>query len=412
MRLKVLLANTLLAAIITQKPLILFDQFSIRDLFLPMQYGCPVAKIIYPVSRPTISELEIDYVTEAVKSTWIGPTGPFITRMSEYLCEAANTKYSLPVSNGTVALHLALLAVGVSPGDEVIVPAFTYIASVNAISYCGAKPVFIDVENDSWGIDPEELEKAITPKTKAVIVVHLYGMPASILEIKAICDKYNLKLVEDCAESIFADNNGITSGEVGDVSTFSFFGNKLLSTGEGGAVVTNSEDMAKKLELLRGQGMDPNRRYWFPIIGYNYRLSNVSAAIFCAQYERREEILKTRNEIFREYSRNLADNPHLNFQPEIDGRTKSPWLYCVLVDPKIRESLMFELAELGIETRPFFTPINQMPPYKDEYADIKLLNSEIISSSGINLPTYPDLLPQEIKYITTMLKTNLEKLLG
>jgi len=332
--------------------------------------------------------------------------------MREYLCEAANTKFSHPVANGTVALHLALLAVDVVPGDEVIVPAFTYIASVNAIRYCGATPVFIDVEEDSWGIDPVEIEKAITPRTKAVVVVHLYGMPASILEIKEICERYNLKLIEDCAESIFAKNNGIISGEVGDVSTFSFFGNKLLSTGEGGAVVTNSEKIATKLDLLRGQGMDPNRRYWFPVIGYNYRLSNVSAALFCAQYERREEIVRKRNEIFAEYSRNLANEPHVKLQPELFGRIKSPWLYSVLVDPKIREELMLVLADAGIETRPFFTPINHMPPYKDKYENIKLPNSELISASGINLPTYPDLLPQDIVYITSNLKTNLKKMLG
>mgnify|MGYP003342868742 CR=1 FL=1 len=377
-----------------------------------MVYGCPVAEILYPVSRPTISELEVDYVSSAVKSTWIGPTGPFISKMANYLCEAANTKFSLPVSNGTVALHLALLAVGVSSGDEVIVPAFTYIASVNAIVYCGANPVFVDVERDSWGIDPDEIEKAITPKTKAVVVVHLYGMPASILDIKRVCKKYDLKLIEDCAESIFANNNGITSGEIGDVSTFSFFGNKLLSTGEGGAVVTNSEGIAQKLELLRGQGMDSNRRYWFPVIGYNYRLSNVSAALFCAQYERRFEILKRRNEIFGEYSKRLEDEPNIKFQPDIKGRIKSPWLFCILVAPQIRESLMLELAKEGIETRPFFTPINQMPPYSDKYGTIKLFNSERISSSGINLPTYPDLQSQDINYITTILKTKLAKLHG
>jgi perosamine synthetase len=254
-----------------------------------------------PVAAPSMTELEERYVLDAVRSTWIGPTGPYLDRFRQAFAQICKVSHAVPVSNGTVALHLALLALGVGPGDEVIVPSLTYIASVNAVAYCGAAPVFADIEADTWCLSPEAVAAAVTERTKAVVVVHLYGMPASMRELRAVADRHGLAIVEDAAEAPFAEYRGSPTGGLGDIATFSFFGNKIVSCGEGGAVTTDDDDLAARVELLRGQGMDPRRRYWFPEVGYNYRLTNVAAALLCAQLERRTDLLAARWHVYQRY---------------------------------------------------------------------------------------------------------------
>ena len=347
-----------------------------------------------PVSRPSVGPLELEYVTRAVESSWIGSTGDFLDRLRCEFAQEVGTKYAIPVTNGTVALHLALLAVGVSSGDEVIVPSLTYIAPVNAVRYCGATPVFADVEKESWCIDPNQITQLITPKTKAIIAVHLYGMPATMNKIIEIGRKYGLYVIEDAAEAMFAKYGNTMTGNLGDISTFSLFGNKVLTSGEGGIITTNDEKIASEIEILRGQGMDPNRRYWFPKIGFNYRMTNVAAAIFCAQFERREELQEKRWAVYNIYDGVFSTCKEIQIQVNLQDRTRSPWLYPVIIGKECkrnREQVMSDLHSKLIETRPFFTPIHELPPYKIFKPKLSMKVTNSLARAGFNLPTFPDL---------------------
>ena len=366
-----------------------------------------------PISKPNLGDLELEYVSEAIKSSWIGSTGFFIDKLKEEFSQEIGVSYAIPVSNGTVALHLALLAIGVREGDEVIVPSLTYIAPVNAIRYCGGTPVFSDVQKDSWCLDVGDIEKLITPRTKAIIVVHLYGMPASMNEIIQIARAHNLYVIEDAAEAMFAKYADAYVGSLGDIATFSLFGNKVLSSGEGGILVTSSAELANRVELLKGQGMDPNRRYWFPIIGYNYRMTNVAAAIFCAQFSRRKFLLEQRWKIYEIYDSFFADRDGITIQSDANGVTRSPWLYPLLVEGITRgqrDEIISSLDSDGVETRPFFIPVHTMPPYRLFQPRNSLENTERLSSTGFNLPTFPDLEHDKVSRIAELVIKTISRL--
>jgi perosamine synthetase len=363
-------------------------------------------KDFIPVSKPSIGPLELEYVAKAVGSTWVGSTGEYLDKLRREFAEEIGAKYAIPVTNGTVALHLALMAIGVSAGDEVIVPSLTYIAPVNAIRYCGAVPVFADVENDSWCIDPNQIVQLITPRTKAIIAVHLYGMPATMNKIIEIAKAHGIYVIEDAAEAMFAKFENTMTGNIGDIATFSLFGNKILTSGEGGIITTNNDKIASEIELLRGQGMDPNRRYWFPKIGFNYRMTNISAAIFCAQFSRREELQAKRWEIYNTYDNYFNERDELQIQTKLHDRSRSPWLYPVLISNQShsnREEVMSRLEEMGIETRPFFIPIHEMPPYKSFRPRLSMEVTHHLASRGFNLPTFPELKKQEMLKIANVL---------
>jgi perosamine synthetase len=355
-----------------------------------------------PISQPCLGDLELEYVTEAVKSTWIGSTGFFIEKMKEEFAHEIGVVHAIPVSNGTVALHLALLAVGIEEGDEVIVPSLTYIAPVNAVMYCGGIPIFADVQEDSWCISADDILKLITSKTKAIIVVHLYGMPANMNEIMKIAQAHNIRVIEDAAEAMFAKYGNSFVGCIGDIATFSLFGNKVLSSGEGGILTTNDKNLAHKVELLKGQGMDANRRYWFPVIGFNYRMTNVAAAIFCAQFAKRESLLERRWKVYSIYDEFFTDVNGITIQVDVQGVTRSPWLYPILLNEVTRErkdKIMAILDSKGIETRPFFIPVHTMPPYATVIPRIGLEKTEKLSRIGLNLPTFPDLQVDQAAWI-------------
>lgn len=359
-----------------------------------------------PISQPCLGELELEYVTEAVRSTWVGPTGFFIEKMKEEFAHEIGVAHAIPVSNGTVALHLALLAVGIEEGDEVIVPSLTYIAPVNAVMYCGGIPVFVDVQEDSWCISPDDILKLITSKTKAIIVVHLYGMPANMNEIMKIAQAHNIRVVEDAAEAMFAKYGNSYVGGIGDIATFSLFGNKILSSGEGGIVTTNNRDLAEKVELLKGQGMDPSRRYWFPVVGFNYRMTNVAAAIFCAQFARRQSLIERRWQVYSTYDEIFSGVDGITIQLDAQGVTRSPWLYPILLNQVTEEKkykIMAVLESKGIETRPFFIPIHTMPPYATFKPRLELDKTEKLSRIGLNLPTFPDLQVKQAAWIADTL---------
>jgi perosamine synthetase len=344
-----------------------------------------------PVANSDLTGNEEKYVVDAIRSSWVSSTGKYLDRFESEFAELCGTRTSVGVCNGTVALHLALLVLNVRAGDEVIVPSLTYIATANAVRYVNAEPVFVDVDPTTWCIDPGKIEAAITEKTKAIIAVHLYGHPADMDQINAIAAKHNLRVVEDAAEAPLATYKGKVVGGLSDVATFSFYGNKLFTSGEGGALTVNDPDLEKQ---LRGQGMDPNRRYWFPVTGYNYRLTNVCAAMLCAQLERRDDILHRRLEIYDLYTSSLSKLQGIGLQPKASWAEISPWLYCITVDKEQfgcdRDTLMRSLLEQGIDTRPFFIPLHTMPPFsqQSEAREDLLQNTSSLGASGINLPTY------------------------
>jgi len=356
----------------------------------------------FPISAPDISDLEKRYVAEAVESTWISSTGRFVDRFEDNFARLTGNRFCLSASNGTTALHLALLALGIKAGDEVIVPSFTYIASVNAIKYCGAVPVFADIETDSWCLSPVSIVQKISPRTKAILVVHLYGQPAEMEVIHKICKEHSLYLIEDAAEAIFAEYKNQSIGCLSDIAVFSFYGNKLISSGEGGAVVTNEEDLYLRAKLFRGQGMDPNKRYYFPIVGYNYRLTNVACAILCAQLERIKSIMANRWRIYYQYQEQLKHIPFIELQQILADRKRSPWLFTMIIrdnNTYSRDGLSEYLMRHKIETRPTFYPIHHMPPYLDEALDLELKNTLKIAYNGISLPTYSSLSDSDIRHI-------------
>jgi len=364
----------------------------------PLRYRIPVA-------APDLSPLEHAYVSDAVSSGWISSTGPYIERAEHLLASLCGTRAAVLVSNGTVALHLAMLALDVRAGDEVIVPSLTYVATANAVRYVGAEPVFVDVDPSTWCLDPAKIEEAITPRTRGIIAVHLYGHPADMDAINRIADLHGLWVVEDAAEAPLAAYKGRPAGSLGRLATFSFYGNKIFSCGEGGAVTVSEPVLESRIRRLKGQGVDPERRYYFPIIGYNYRLSNVAAAILCAQLERKEELLRRRREIFSRYLEGLCGLEGIEPQPVADWAVPSPWLFSVLVDPHCagisRDALIERLEEQGIETRPLFLPLHTLPPYREaaRARGLRLPVTEELARSGLNLPTYPSLSNEQIDFI-------------
>ena len=359
-------------------------------------------KLRYPVYQPSLSGNERKYVLECLDSTWISSKGKFINQFEERFSEYLGIKYSAAVSNGTVALHIALLALGIGPGDEVIVPSFTYIASVNAIHYTGATPVFVDSDPDSWQMNPKDVNQKITSKTKAVMAVHLYGHTCDMDELVNICKEHNLYLIEDTAEAFGSKYRGKFAGTFGDISTFSFFGNKTITTGEGGMVSTNSKELYDLVMRLKGQGLAAGKEYFHDIIGYNYRMTNICAAIGCAQLENATDIIAKKRKIANWYNNQLNDLP-LQLHKESKDVFHSYWMYTVMVgDTEKRDKLRTFLKEKGIETRPAFHPVHQMPMYYQEGVSFPV--AESLALKGINLPSYPGLNESDVNYISEQIK--------
>jgi perosamine synthetase len=359
-----------------------------------------------PVSQPDLTDLELKYASDAIQSSWISSTGPYVDRFETEFAALCGARASIAVANGTVALHLALLALGLGPGDEVIIPSLTYVATANSVRYTGAVPVFVDVDPQTWCIDPKLIEERITPRTKGIIAVHLYGHPADIDALSKIADQRSLWLVEDAAEAHFARYKGRSVGGLADVGMFSFYGNKIVTSGEGGALVINDEAVEKKARLLRGQGMDPERRYFFPVIGYNYRLTNVACAMLCAQLERRKQIVSRRREIFRAYSERLRELRGIGLQPIAPWADPAQWLYCITVEPEFgmdRDGLAKRLLHKGVDTRPFFMPIHELPPYQGSPTPGGLPVTGRLARTGLNLPTYSALTTTMIDEVCSMI---------
>lgn len=366
-----------------------------------------MSKRFIPVSAPMLDGNEKAYVMDCMESSWISSCGGYVDRFETAFAEFCDVRHALACCNGTVALHLALLALGIGAGDEVIVPTLTFVATANAVSYCGARPVFVDSEPDTWSIDPALIEAKITPRTRAIIAVHLYGHPANMDAINAIARHHRLFVVEDAAEAHGAEYRGRRVGSLGDVACFSFYGNKIIATGEGGMVVTNSDALARRVYQLKGQGMDFERRYWFPIIGYNYRMMNLPAAIGLAQLERADWHLARRQEIASWYAEQLRDVRGLAWQTEQEWGKRVHWLFTVMLSDDIaisRDELMAQLERRGIETRPVFYPMHVLPPYREANDGEVYRVAEAIARRGISLPTWVGLTRADVLYVCDSLR--------
>lgn len=354
-----------------------------------------------PVAAPVFAGNETKYVNDCLESTWISSSGKYIQAFEEGFARFCNVKHALACANGTVSLHLSLVGLGIGPGDEVIVPTFTYVASANTVMYTGAKPVFVDSEPETWNIDPLKIEQAITPHTKAIMVVHIYGHPADMTPIREIANRHGLALIEDAAEAHGATYHGETVGGIGDVASFSFFGNKIITTGEGGMLTTNDDALAAKMRQLKGQGLDPTRRYWFTMVGYNYRMTNIEAAIGLAQLEKIDWHLAQRRRIADTYKERLKSYEGLCLQPERPGVKNSYWMTSLVLGEgrPDRDQLIQQLAEAGIETRPFFYPMHILPIYADMTRGQDFPVADRISTRGLNLPSSASLTEDDIHYV-------------
>lgn len=351
-----------------------------------------------PIYKPYFTGLEKKYVNDCLDSTWISSRGEFISRFEKQFAQYINAEHTTTVSNGTVAIHLALEALGIGPGDEVIVPSLTYVASVNTIIQTGAQPVFVDSLEHTWQIDAEDVLRKITSRTKAVLVVHLYGLPCDMDAICEICTSHGLLLIEDCAEAFGSRYRGRHVGTFGDAATFSFFGNKTITTGEGGMVVARDQVVMDRARHLKNQGVSPLREYWHDILAYNYRMTNICAAIGLAQLEHADEILEKKRKIAFQYREALSGLP-LQFHEEVSDTVHSFWLCSIAVnDANCRNPLREHLKHLGIETRPVFFPSHRLP-----HCSVKLEFpvADSLSIRGINLPSYPGLSEVDLAKVTT-----------
>lgn len=341
------------------------------------------------IAAPELNGNESKYVQECLDTTWISSAGRFVKDFEAAFAEFCGVQHAVVTNNGTTALHLALAALDVGPGDEVIVPTLTYIASANAVKYCGATPVFVDSEPVGMTLDPEDVRRKITPRTKAVMPVHLYGNVADMESINEIAADAKIAVVEDAAEAHGARGPAGPVGTLGDCASFSFFGNKIITTGEGGAVTTNDGELADRLRLLRGQGMDPQRRYWFPVVGYNYRMTNIAAAIGLAQLEGIDRKIALRRELASSYDQLFADQSGVAIPVAPDWSTSVNWLYTVHLDVQSaeqRDQVIERMAADGIETRPVFYPMHQLPPYFEAEGHYPVADK--LAATGISLPTH------------------------
>ena len=353
---------------------------------------------------PTLLGNEKRYVTDCIETGWISSIGKYISAFEEQFASFCNVPYAVACNNGTTALHLALLAHGVGSGDEVIVPTLTYVATANAVRYCNAQPVFIDSEPCTMNLDPAKLEQAISPRTKGIVVVHLYGHPVDMDPVLEIARRHNLFVIEDAAEAHGARYKGRIAGSLADMATFSFFGNKIITTGEGGMITTGSKELADKVRLFRGQGMDPARRYWFPVIGYNYRMTNIQAALGLAQLENIQEHLGMRRKVAQWYDRHLARVDRFVQRPvELEWARHAFWIYTILLReevPLTNDEFRDKLAQRGVDTRPVFYPMHTLPPHADGQ---QYPVAEALSARGVNLPTHGQLTESDVEYISNVL---------
>ncbi len=366
------------------------------------------------LSSPHLSGHEQKYVQEAFAANWIAPLGPNVDGFERDLCTYVGAGHAAALSSGTAALHLALILLGVGRGDVVLCQSFTFAASANPIAYQGATPVFVDSELDTWNISPDALETAIKSEkakgknVKAVIAVHLYGMPAQMREIQEICQLHDIPLIEDAAEALGASYQGKKMGSFGLLNVLSFNGNKIITTSGGGALLSDNEAFIQKARFLATQARDNAPHYQHSEIGYNYRLSNICAGIGRGQMEVIDERVAQRRANFAFYERELSSIEGITFQPEAEGSFSNRWLSCMVVNPKLtggiaRENIRLALASENIEARPLWKPMHLQPIFQDAPYYGKSI-SERLFDNGLCLPSGSNLTQEELGRVTTGIK--------
>ncbi|RYG65893.1 DegT/DnrJ/EryC1/StrS family aminotransferase, partial [bacterium] len=296
-----------------------------------------VGETMILTAGPSISARETSYVADAARNGWNREWSGYITRFEREFAAYVGRKHAIATSSCTGSLHLSLLALGIGPGDEVVVPEITWVATANAVMYCGATPVFCDVDRETWCMDPVSLERCITPRTKAVIPVHLYGHPADMRGIMPIARAYGLRVVEDAAPSIGAECDGARTGTFGDFASFSFQGAKLLVTGEGGMLVTDDDELYERAKSIADQGRDPSRTFWIKELGWKYKMSNVQAALGLGQIERADELIEMKRRLFRWYEEDLAGVPGITLAREADYARSIYWMSSITVESMDRD---------------------------------------------------------------------------
>ncbi len=360
-----------------------------------------------PINKPSITEKEISYVDDAIRNGWGEKCYDYINRFENFFAGYQETKFALATSSCTGAIHLALMAMGVKADDEVIVPEISWIASVEPVLYIGAKPIFVDVLQDTWCIDPQKIREAITSKTKAIIVVHLYGNVCEMEEIMKIAEEHNLMVLEDAAEGLGSEINGLKAGSIGHAGVFSFHGTKTLTTGEGGMLVTNDESIFEKSKVLNDHGRNPkdpeNKMFWMRDYGYKYKMSNIQAAIGMAQIERIEELVAKKRQIFKWYADLLNDIPG-KMNAEHVGTKNSYWLPTIVFDSSLNfdREKFFDFMKLNnIDSRPFFYPLSDLPMFESQKENTIAYD---IYSRGINLPSFHDITFEEVLRVCGFIK--------
>jgi len=359
-----------------------------------------------PIAKPNLKGNEEKYVLDCIRTGWISSNGSYVTKFEKEFAKFSETKFATTTSSGTTALHLALLALGISEDDEVIVPNLTFATTANVVKYCNAKEILVDVDRETFNIDTNLIEDKITSKTKAIIVVHLYGFPCEMEKIMSIAKMHNLYVIEDAAEAHGAEFDGRKIGSIGDIGCFSFFGNKTITTGEGGMCISNNKELIDKINILKNHGMKKRGDYNHEVVGYNYRLTNIQSAIGLAQMEKIYKFLKRRDEIAKLYIDELKEIKEISFQKPYENSKQIYWMFSIVLDEDSKitvNDLIVKLEENEINTRRMFYPLNLMTPYRnnDEFP-----NSEFLYKNSLVLPTYFDLTDVEIKKICEVIKNS------
>jgi len=357
-----------------------------------------------PVCSPKIGEKEVEYVSRCIRSGWISSLGEYVTEFEEKFAGYCGCKYGVATSSGTTALHLALAALGIKEGDEVIIPTFTMIATANAVTYTRARPVLVDADLSTWNIDTSKIEEKITKRTKAIMPVHTYGHPADMDPILELAEKYGLYVVEDAAEAHGAEYKGKKTGGLGDVGCFSFYANKIITTGEGGMVTTNNEEIAERSQWLRAHAFGRHGKHFYhEELGFGYRMSALQAAFGLAQFESVDEFVSIRRNNAKLYNtllQKLGDK--ITLPPEKPWAKNVYWMYSILIEDKYglgRDELMKKLDVEGIETRTFFYPIHVQPIYASQHKEERFPIADELSRKGINLPSGNNLTAEEVSYV-------------
>lgn len=360
-----------------------------------------------PVNTPLLNGNEKKYLNECIDTGWISSEGPFVSRFENEMATYAGRKFGIAVSNGSAALDIAVRAIGLQNGDEVILPTFTIISPAQSIVYAGAKPVLVDANPITWCMDVAKIEEKITVRTKAILVVHIYGFPTDMDKVIELANKYKLHIIEDAAEMHGQTYKGKKCGSFGHISIFSFYPNKHITTGEGGMILCDDESLAEKCRYYRNLCFEPGRRFIHHELGWNYRMTNLQAALGVAQLERIDEHIKRKREIGNLYNTLLAGTEGIELMPrQTDYAQNIYWTYCIIGKTKKADELMKQLAEKGVGTRPFFFPMHLQPVFHNKgwYINEQYPVAEHISEYGFYLPCGLGITDSEIEFVSATLK--------